>query len=372
MKEKSDAYARGILSSNVTHFEAWTGLFAIWLGKMNYPLVATSLIRRESEKIQSRAINASLSKCGFSRTTAHMVVFGSPWFGGLGWIHLYYKQGILHVLLLLKHLRTFGPLHILLHVCLHWYQVITGVSFSPLSRPDVPMPYLDSAWLDSTREFLKHSSAQIEIPEIPLPQLQCENDACIMDRFIETNLPNHTLKRLNLCRLWLRATVLSDICTLPGNQISRTTWLGSSPMPSSDASWPVQPRPQEKSWTLWRKALSKSICTNSKRYVLASRPGELTTKLGAWLPNAQSPKSSRWKSFFEHSTQRLFIPADQPHTYYQVSTSTPLEFSLARYDLCGPKQHVEEAELPKGAVPAQPTTDGESSCINRLNTPAMR
>jgi hypothetical protein len=59
MKHKSDAYARGILSANVTHFEAWTGLFAIWLGQMNYPLVAISVTCRECEKIQSRAINAS-------------------------------------------------------------------------------------------------------------------------------------------------------------------------------------------------------------------------------------------------------------------------------------------------------------------------
>jgi hypothetical protein len=134
------------------------------------------------------------------------------------------------------------------------------------------MAYLDSAWLDSTREFLNHSSAQIEIPEIPLPQLQRENDACIMDGFIEHNLPNHTLKRLNLCRLWLRVTLLSDICTLPGSQISRTTWLGSAPMPSSDASWPVQPRPQEKSWTLWRKALSKSGCMYQSQTIRPCQP----------------------------------------------------------------------------------------------------
>ena len=30
MKQKSDAYARGILSTKLTHFEAWTGLFTIW------------------------------------------------------------------------------------------------------------------------------------------------------------------------------------------------------------------------------------------------------------------------------------------------------------------------------------------------------
>ena len=37
MRSKSDAYARGILSVTVNHFEAWTGLFTIWFGQMIYP-----------------------------------------------------------------------------------------------------------------------------------------------------------------------------------------------------------------------------------------------------------------------------------------------------------------------------------------------
>jgi hypothetical protein len=78
MKRKSDAYARGILSVNVTSFEAWTGLFVIWFGQMNYPLAVTFLSRRECENIQRKAINMSLSKCGFSRKTSSAVVFGSP------------------------------------------------------------------------------------------------------------------------------------------------------------------------------------------------------------------------------------------------------------------------------------------------------
>jgi hypothetical protein len=105
----------------------------------------------------------------------------------------------------------------------------------------------------------------------------------------------------------------------------------------TDADWPVQARPQEKSWTLWRKALSNSVCPNPRQYVLASRAGELSIKLGAWLPNAQPQKSPRWKLFFEHSTQRLFLPADQPNTYYKVSTNTHLELSFTRYDLSSPK-----------------------------------
>jgi hypothetical protein len=37
MTKKSNAYARGILSVNISHFEACTGIFTIWLGQLNYP-----------------------------------------------------------------------------------------------------------------------------------------------------------------------------------------------------------------------------------------------------------------------------------------------------------------------------------------------
>ena len=101
--------ARGILSVSVNHFKAWTGLFTIWFGQMNYPLSATSLTEAQCKSIQSRAVNASLTKCGFNRKMSRAIVFGSPWFGGMGRRHLYFEQGIQHVLTIIKHLRTPGP-----------------------------------------------------------------------------------------------------------------------------------------------------------------------------------------------------------------------------------------------------------------------
>jgi hypothetical protein len=75
MKKKSDACARGILSVSVTNFEAWTGLFTIWHGQLNCPLGATCLTEKSCQKTQTKAINASLSKCGFSSETPRSVVF---------------------------------------------------------------------------------------------------------------------------------------------------------------------------------------------------------------------------------------------------------------------------------------------------------
>jgi hypothetical protein len=80
MQKKSDTYARGILSVHVTPFETWTGLFVIWLGQMNYPLVVATVLTHSRNAQLFNAINASLSKCGFSRKFSRAVVFGSPWY----------------------------------------------------------------------------------------------------------------------------------------------------------------------------------------------------------------------------------------------------------------------------------------------------
>jgi hypothetical protein len=150
-----------------------------------------------------RLVNAATA--GYSRSTSQAVVFGAFWYGGLGWRHLYFEQGILHVLLLIKHLRTPGPFSSLLQICLDWYQLITGVSFSPWYMSSIPLLYTDSPWLDSTHTFLSHCFAQLVIPTISLPKLQRQHDACIMDGIFDLNLSATTMKRINSCRLWLRS-----------------------------------------------------------------------------------------------------------------------------------------------------------------------
>ena len=158
---------------------------------------------------------------------------GAFWFGGLGWRHIYFEQGILHTLTIIKHLRTPGPFQSLLRICLDWYQVIDGVSFSPLSMPAIPLTYTDSPWLDFTCTFLRHCSAQLVIPGTTLPKLQRMHDTCIMNGILDLNLSPTTMKRINACRLCLQVTTLSDISNLKGDQIARVAWLGLAQIPST-------------------------------------------------------------------------------------------------------------------------------------------
>jgi hypothetical protein len=164
LKAKSDNFGKGILASSANAFEAWTGYFTIWYPSCNYPLAATFLSRKTCERIQSFATCAILTKCGFNRHYPRAVLYGSPLYGGLGWRHLWFEQGLQHVMILIKHLRTPGHFQTLIQINLRWYSIIAGVSFQPLARPSANLPHLDSAWLDSTRLFLAHSRSQLLIP----------------------------------------------------------------------------------------------------------------------------------------------------------------------------------------------------------------
>jgi hypothetical protein len=181
-----------------------------------------------------------------------------------------------------------------------------------------------------------------------------------------------TQKRINCCRLYLKVDHLSDICTLAGDTIDRNAWLGILPMPSSDADWTVQTRPDAESWRLWRNLLSKTACTNPLKNVVASRPGILTVPLGFWLPDSKPQTSPRWKVYFSHSSQRVYYPdPNQPLQYQQLSTPTRLAFSLALYDLRTVQHTIHANDIPSDAVPVQPTLSGHHLRVNRLNTPTI-
>lgn len=154
-----------------------------------------------------------------------------------------------------------------------------------------------------------------------------------MDSCVGLGLSPPTLSRLNFCQLWLQVTQLSDICTLPGDGVDRNAWLGIAPMPSSDANWPVQPRPHDTVWGLWRRALSDSACSKLHRHAMATRPGALTAPLGNWSSDFDPQASPKRHSCLLHSTQCLFVPVrNQPATLQQLSAPTCLAFSLACYD----------------------------------------
>ena len=78
-----------------------------------------------------------------------------------------------------------------------------------------------------------------------------------MERILDAEIfkPSE-LKCINRCRMFLRASRLSDICDSAGTSISPPAWQGYDRLPST-VKWPEQVSPGTKSWNLWRQALSR-------------------------------------------------------------------------------------------------------------------
>jgi hypothetical protein len=106
------------------------------------------------------------------------------------------------------------------------------------------------------------------------------------------------------------------------------------------------------------------------RNATRAKPGVLRQTLGAWLPDSTPTQSPRWDTFLEHSSQRLFVPIkNEPQTFYQLSTQNRLDFNLANYDTQGTKRWISRVNLPKEAVPVQPSANGSIQRVNRPQTP---
>ena len=69
-----------------------------------------------------------------------------------------------------------------------------------------------------------------------------------------------TLKRLNACRIYLQVTWVSDISNMKGDKILESALKGERSInQTSNVQCPLQQRPNEQIWKIWRKIYDISI-----------------------------------------------------------------------------------------------------------------
>ena len=80
------------------------------------------------------------------------------------------------------------------------------------------------------------------------------------------------IQAINLVRLYLQVTTVSDISNANGTRIQAAARMGNSQQFSSYANWlyPVQTQPDHNSWQVWRQAL----------LLFSNSDGELLVPLG--------------------------------------------------------------------------------------------
>jgi hypothetical protein len=163
--------------------------------------------------------------------------------------------------MVLKHLWCPGKCH-------GWAQLGTGMGFSLLALPEKAVPHLECKLTESIRSGLTSIGARIESKESFVSLPRHASDSHIMDGVVETKHFNKSqLNKINACRLYMQATLVSDITTPCGRQIHPAYYEGKR---SRRINWPTiqyprQAKPDQPSWALWRKGLQLSLLRDDRK-----------------------------------------------------------------------------------------------------------
>ena len=281
IQTKSNDWLHTIKEANLTKTEALAAFETMWFPSISYGLGTVNLTYKELNNIQKPIVNYILPLLGYNRHLPRAVVFGSSSLGGLNFKHLYIHQGTMHVTQFIKHYRSGGNIGKLLQIALRWLRLIAGFSFCPLRRPQANYHHIEDKWFGTTIRFLHECNAWIETDD-NIQIYSRTQDSSLMEDFLLLDPSPGKLKLLNQCRLFLRVTSLSDICTENGDKLTRNCWEGTDRQPSP-LLWPCQHKPSTKAWRIWRSFLSKCYLAEES-HLRRHHNLSLSSPLGPWLP----------------------------------------------------------------------------------------
>ena len=304
MVTKSSKWLVAIKEARLSKQEAQAAYEAIWFPSLSYGLGTTNFSYKELNTIQIPIINHILPLLGYNRHLPRAVVFGSSKLGGLNLKHLYIDQGTKHITNLIKYYRNGGSIGQLLRISLRWIHLIAGFSFCPLAHPQLRYHHIGDPWYQTLIRFLYECDAYIETNET-IQIYNSERDSSLMEDFLLQDPSATELKTLNACRIYLRVTTLSDICTARGDTLTRNCWEGTHPTNAIQL-WPRQERPTTQSWSVWRKFISTCYLADETTCRKKRKDLRLDTPLGPWYKEYQPSHS--WPYYINPFSLTIYSP----------------------------------------------------------------
>ena len=265
---------------------------------------------------------------------------------------LWCEQIILQVQLLVKHLRSPRDCQKMLQINLAWAQLGTGMGFPILGNPDMELPHLECAWFASLRDGLTMVDGSIEMTTTHVVPARRVADTHLMDGVCGSKLFSKSeIKKINSCRLYLQATLLSDISTTCGRKILPSYYQGEKQQRPNRPFliYPRQSKLNSATWAVWRKALNALFLQKDKK--------SLTTPLGAWY--SHEGNSQRWSTYAD--LENLYQRNDWHESFTQHSLT-----QINRRDNQYAAEGVEIDTLPTNCHPVTATTRDNGIEVQRV------
>ena len=332
MREKAMLWATQVKAGFLSSSDVWTSMTTGIFKGLQYPLPALTLTYDECRSILTPVIDAGLPRCGLTRKMPLAIRDGPLKAGGLGLPNLYLSMGVSRVQKLVEHLWRQTPTQNLLGCNFSNLLLEAGIAGNICDGSFSSLTYLHThSWLRSTLDFMSEHEITLHY-RIPTLRARRRNDTALMSAFLQYTDNKRDLYQLNICRMYLCCTHLSEIASADGRRI-QDRFLGSPTKPPSPTSlvqrrydWPPQPPPPKNWWNIWRKALKSCFLTNSNT---------LIEPLGSWYA---SDPADKWDWFLTEDQDKLWL--QQPDGQWQQFQRTRLRSHRSlRFDAHGSRSN---------------------------------
>ena len=303
----------------------------------------------ELHRTQSLMTSTALNRLGYHRNYPHAVAFAPASVFGCRLIDLRIEQGLLQIQALLDYVGTEHRIGTVMVISLRQLQAEAGMSFDLLMSPGVAVPYLTDCWMLSLRQFCARYTVTLRVHNNRLPLPVRVGDSLLMDQALTLGLKRQQLIDLNLVRIYLRVTTVSDISTADSYMIHAQSWRGLRiPDRHSRQMFDRQETPSSYQRGLWRHLLCSLLHSSA-----SSDMPLLLHPLGAWTGESHM----RWGAMLHDSKlyrQDFSLPE---HHLTPVAVHSPLFIPLSDGSLSTsvfydstPEAYIEA--VPPLAVPA--------------------
>jgi hypothetical protein len=311
LSAKAQSIATKVSCCSLRPGEAAIMYHTMYLPSISYSLSAGILTIAQAGKIQSPITRTFITLMGYNRTTPTAVAYGPTDHGGVGLRHLFSEQGTRKTQAILQQIRDNTNLGKTMIILFQWAQLVAGIALPVLMDTNRRLPHLrDELWIQTHRHFLTVSSMTLVIPEITTPVLKRTHDKVLMNIATDNfSFSNSDIEKINRCRIYLRAEVLSDITSADGTYITTAAQTcHPSAILQTSTQWPKQPQPGPNHIKTWKRLLA-SLCSNPQF--------NLIEPLGRWTT---TPSQQQWLAHFDHVTNTIIVCSDGAWYGYQNHT----------------------------------------------------
>jgi hypothetical protein len=205
---------------------AWQSMTTAIMKTLENPLAVSTLTEQQCSDIMKPLLKVGLSHSGIPNSFPRALVHAPVKVQGLNINHLYLNQNVQHIQKILKYCRSATMTGQLIRCSVEQHKVELGLP-GPFFCQDYSAwgSVATRTWVSQTWLFVSKNGMRIEddTPDIPL---RAQGDKYIMQVFYNAGYRREELRRLNLCRLFLRAATVADLITADGSQILESAWEG--------------------------------------------------------------------------------------------------------------------------------------------------